>query len=112
MGNTPSLEDQLIDVKLIVKTRERAEKKCSKNRTKQVMSTSNPTPHHLRFSTSPRPTPAPLAPRFEQLASVKKAIKEGNIEGQGYTRRMRAIREKQSGLNYLKLASRLDAFAR
>ena len=49
---------------------------------------------------------------LQQLASVKKAIKEGNIEGQGYTRRMRAIREKQSGLNYLKLASRLDAFAR
>ena len=36
MGNTPSLHDQLIDVKLNVKTLERAEKKCQKNRTKQV----------------------------------------------------------------------------
>ena len=70
---------------------------------------SNPPP--LRFSTSPRPTPAPLAPRFEQLASVKKAIKEGNIEGARIYAE-NAIREKQTGLNYLKLASRLDAVAR
>lgn len=79
MGNTPSLEDQLIDVKLNVKTLERAEKKCNKNRTKQ-------------------------------LASVKKAIKEGNIEGARIYAE-NAIREKQTGLNYLKLASRLDAVA-
>mmetsp|Transcript_5512 Transcript_5512/g.12236 ORF Transcript_5512/g.12236 Transcript_5512/m.12236 type:complete len:188 (+) Transcript_5512:79-642(+) len=79
MGNTPSLHDQLIDVKLNVKTLERAEKKCQKNRTKQ-------------------------------LASVKKAIKEGNVEGARIYAE-NAIREKQQGLNYLKLASRLDAVA-
>mmetsp|Transcript_5513 Transcript_5513/g.12240 ORF Transcript_5513/g.12240 Transcript_5513/m.12240 type:complete len:200 (+) Transcript_5513:79-678(+) len=77
MGNTPSLHDQLIDVKLNVKTLERAEKKCQKNRTKQ-------------------------------LASVKKAIKEGNVEGARIYAE-NAIREKQQGAQRTCMHSRAHA---
>lgn len=79
MGNKPSLEDQLIDIKLNVKVLERASRKCEKNRTKQ-------------------------------LANVKRAIQQGNIEGARIYGE-NSIREKQVGLNYLKLSSRLDAVA-
>ena len=46
----------------------------------------------------------------DSLAQVKKAVEDGNLEvAKVYA--SNAIREKNQGLNYLKLASKLDSVA-
>ena len=46
----------------------------------------------------------------EQLSKLKKAIEQGNTEG-ARIYAQNAIREKNQGLNYLRLSSRIDAVA-
>lgn len=79
MGNSHSLEDDLITFRLTSKQMNRSSKKCEQNMNTMKL-------------------------------KLKKAMQDGNLEG-AKIYAQNVIREKNQSLNFLRLASRIDAVA-
>ena len=124
MGNKISLEDEMINLRIVSKQMQRSAKKCEKNE-KQALDKLKKVRHSLSLHPSP-PLYSLRVVLLENeifahvvvvvalflatilLIATPKAIQQGNHEG-ARIYGQDAIREKNQALNHLRMASRIDA---